>query len=391
MNVKQIAQFVNDATLQALGVTEQGTPVTLIKEDLSNVVDVGNAVYTAGKYEAYLEALINRIGRTIFVERVYQGKAPRVLRDGWEYGSVMQKISGDLSEASDNPAWDLVNGASYDQDTFVKPKVEAKFYNSKTTLCIKNSITRKQLKQSFTSAGELNRFIEMLYTWIKNSMTVLVDELILRTINNMTAETLYAKYGTGAQTAVGDARAVNLLASYKVLHPATTLTAATCLYDPDFLRFVTGEMGKYIERMQQMSRVFNLGHRARFTPRDLLHVVLHTDLIKNTDTYLSSTTFHEEFNKLPMADIVSYWQGSGDDYDPADTMSINVKTAAGHEIAVSGLLGVMFDHDALGVLNEEAYTDSHWNAAAEFWNEWHKKDAEYFNDMNEAFVAFFVA
>lgn len=391
MEVKQIAQFVNDATAQALGRTEEGVSVALIKEDLSNVVDVGTAVFNAQKYTAYLEALVNRIGRTIFVDRVYKGKAPKVLRDGWEYGSIMQKVSTDLPEAEETASWELVNGASYDPNVFTKDKVEAKLYNMKTTLTIKKSITRLQLKQSFESANQLNAFISMLYVWVENSMTVKMDELIMRTINNMIAGTIYADYQGASTSAASHARAVNLLYAYKQLNPSSTLTASDCLYDVDFLRFVTGEIGKYVDRMQSMSRIFNVGNKARFTPPDRLHVVLHTDLLKNADTYLNAVTFHEEFNKLPFGESVPYWQGTGGDYAFADTSKINVKDAEGHEVEQSGILAVMFDHEALGVLNEDARTTNDWNAVAEFWNEWHKKDASYFNDFNENFVVFFIA
>ena len=390
MQVNQIYQFVNDATAQALGVDKDGNAVTLLNEDLSNIVDVGNAVFNANAWTAYLEALINRIGRTIFVDRKYPGKSPRVLRDGWEYGSVLQKIAGDLPEAEENETWDLVDGASYDPNIFTKSSVEAKFYNKKVTFQIKLSITKVQLKQSFVSGSEMSRFLDMLYVQVENSMTAKLDELILRTINNMTAETVYSKYGSGAITGAGGPRCINLLYDYNQAH-GTSLTVAKALLDIDFLRYATGEIGKYIERLQAMSRVFNEGHKARFTPLEKLHVVLHADFVKDVDTYLQAPTFHNEFNKLPYGDIVPFWQGTGASYAFSDTAKIDVTTADGHSRAVTGILAVLFDHDALGVCNEEARTTSDWNAPAEFWNEWHKKDAQYFNDFNENFVVFFVA
>lgn len=390
MEVKQIATFVNAATLAALGKTADGTPVAVINEDLSNVVDVGTAVFDANKYTAYLEALINRIGRTIFVDRKYEGKAPKVLRDGWEYGSVMMKVSADLSEAQENPSWELVNGAEYSPNVFKKSKVEVKFYNQKTTLEIQISITRLQLKQSFESAMQLNQFLEMLYVWLENSMTVKMDELILRTINNMSAETVYADYQGAALSGASHAKAVNLLKLYNDEF-GTALTTAQAMHTPDFLRFASIVLSRYIDRLQQMSRVFNVGNQARFTPRDKLHVVLHTDLLSAANGYLQSGTFHDEYTALPMHETVAYWQGTGGDFALANTGRVNVTTAQGHAVDIPCVVGVMFDHDALGVLNDEARTTNQWNAAAEFWNEWHKKESAYFNDFNEQFVVFFLA
>ena len=390
MEIKQIAQIVNDATLQVLGKDAEGNPVALLQEDLANIVDIGDAIISSQKDHAYLEALANRIGRVVFVDRAYPGKAPNVLRDGWEYGSIMAKYSTDLPEAEENETWELVDGASYDPNVFSKDKVESKFYNKRTTFQIKKSITRLQLRQSFTSPDELNRFISMLYTWLENSMTIKMDALIMRTIDNMIASTAKAEYGSNAFSSGSHVKAVNLLYLYNQTLD-TPLSVAEAMMDVGFLRFATGEIGKYIERMQSMSRLFNIGAKARFTPRDLLHVVLHADFIKNADTYLQAVTFHNEFNALPKHEVVPFWQGTGGAYDFDDTSKIDVKTASGDEVELGGIIGVMFDHDALGVLNEEARTTSDWNAVAEFWNEWHKKDVQYFNDENEQFVVFFLA
>ena len=390
MEIKQLAEFVNSATEEVLGLDDQGQAVALLKEDLSNVVDIGKAIIASNADHAYLEALVNRIGRSVFVDRVYQGKAPKVLRDGWEYGSIMAKYSTDLPEAEENETWELVDGASYDPNIFTKDKVDSKFYNQRTTFQIKKSITRLQLRQSFTSGDELNRFVSMLYVWVENSMTIKMDALIMRTINNMIAETIHADFGSNSLSGGSHVKAVNLLYLYNQAN-GTSYSAAKALTDVDFLRFATGIIGKYMERMGSASRLFNIGGKTRFTPRDLLHVVLHADFKANVDTFLQSVTFHNEFNALPKGDVVSYWQGTGGSYDFGDTAKVYVKDTSGDDVTATGVVAVMFDHDALGVLNEEARTTSDWNAPAEFWNEWHKKDVQYFNDFNENFVVFFLA
>lgn len=390
MEIKQIAELVNDATLQVLGKDEQGNAVAVLQEDLANVVDIGKAVIASNADHAYLEALVNRIGRTIFVDRAYQGKAPKVLRDGWEYGSILAKYSTEIPDAEENETWELVDGASYDPNIFTKDKVDSKYFNKKTTFQIKKSITRVQLRQSFQSPEDLNRFISMLYVWVENSMTVKMDALIMRTIDNMIAGTVYADFGANNVSNASHVKAVNLLYLYNDLHD-TSLTVEEAMVSLEFLRFATGLIGKYIVRMQSMSRLFNIGGKSRFTPEELLHVVMHADFLANVDTYLQAPTFHNEFNKLPKGEVVAYWQGTGGSYEFEDTSKINVKDAEGHEIELGGIVAVMFDHDALGVCNEEARTTSDWNAPAEFWNEWHKKDAQYFNDYNENFVVFFLA
>lgn len=385
MEVKQIYELVNGATQEVLGET------AIVQEDLGNLVDIGEAILNANKYDAYVKALVNRIGKTIFVARVYRGRAPKVLMDGWEFGSILQKVSGDLPEASENESWELVDGASYDQDVFYKPVVEAKFYNSKTTFEINMSFTEVQLKQSFISAQEMNTFLSMLYNEVEKSLTVKVDALIMRTINNMIAESVHAQYGSSALTGVGGTKAVNLLALYKSeVDSSSTLTASDCLYDKDFLRFASAKIMLYSNRLEVISRLFNVGGKARFTPKDLQKIVMLDVFVTQSATYLDSDTFHNELVKLPNADVIPYWQGSGTGYAFGDVSKVYVKTANGDEVTVDGVLAIIFDRDALGVANTDRRVTTHYNAKAEFYNNFYKHDASFFNDLNENAIVFFV-
>ena len=378
MEIKQIYPLVNEATNEALGV--EG----LVQEDLGNIVEVGKAVFNANAMDKYVKALVNRIGKIIFVNRVYEGSAPSVLMDGWEYGSVMQKVSMGLPEATENETWELTDGQSYDPHIFHAPKgVVAKYYNKYVTFEIDMSFTENQLKMSFNSVTELNGFISMLYTQVENSMTVKLDELIRRTINNMIAETVHTNNG---------ARAINLLTLYKSAYPAdSTITAATALNNPDFIRFAAYIIKVTHGRMRTMSTVFNEGNQPRHTPTDMSHIVLLEDFASGADVFLQSNTFHDELSALPTAERVPYWQGSGTSYAFADVSKINVKTADGNVVEQGGILGVMFDRWALGVANIERKVTSQYTPNAEFFTNFYKYKAAYFNDFNENFVVFFVA
>lgn len=378
MEIKQIYPLVNEATNEALGV--EG----LVQEDLGNIVEVGKAVFNANAMDKYVKALVNRIGKIIFVNRVYEGSAPSVIMDGWEYGSVMQKVSMGLPEATENETWELTDGQSYDPHIFHAPKgVVAKYYNKYVTFEIDMSFTEDQLKMSFNSVTELNGFISMLYTQVENSMTVKLDELIRRTINNMIAETVHT--GNGA-------RAINLLTLYKSAYPSdTAITAATALNNPDFIRFASYIIKVTHGRMRTMSTVFNEGNQPRHTPTDMSHIVLLEDFASGADVFLQSTTFHDELSALPTAERVPYWQGSGTSYAFADVSKINVKTAGGNVVEQGGILGVMFDRWALGVANIERKVTSQYTPNAEFFTNFYKYKAAYFNDFNENFVVFFVA
>lgn len=396
MEVKQIYQIINEVSGEVLGRTD------IVNDDLTGIVDLGTEVFNQNEVDNYVKSLVNHIGKVIFVNRPYAGKVPSVLMDSWEFGSVLEKISADVPIAEENDTWDLSDGKSYDQDVFHKPTVTAKFFNSKVTFEVPVSITERQVKESFSNAAQLNGFISMIYAAVEKSMTIKADALIMRTINNMIAETVLADAKEFGATADGEmtwetlssastARCVNLLKLYNDKTGATTkLTAAQALTNPDFIRFASYVMGTYADRLQSISTVFNIGGKERFTPKDMLHVVLLSDFAKAAQTYLYSDTFNRGDVLLPQAETVPFWQGSGHNYEFASTGNIDIKESGGKAVKISGVLGVMFDRDALGVCNLDRRVTTNYNAKAEFFNNYYKFDAGYFNDTNENFVVFFI-
>lgn len=386
MEVKQIYNLVNTITNEVLG-------SSIVKEDLSNVVDVGNSIFNASKVDNYVKSLVNHIGRVIFVDRVYNGSVPSVLMDSWEFGSVLEKISCDLPTATENESWDLVDGQTYNPNVFYKPTVSVKFYNSKTTFEIPLSFTEMQVKESFSNAEQLNGFLTMLYNSVEKSMTIKLDSLIMRTINNMIGETINHEIPNSSDySTTSTIKAVNLLKLYNDSH-STTITADKCLDNPDFIRYATYIISVYGERITKISNLFNIGGKDRFTPKDVLRCVLLADFKKASEVFLKSDLYNEQYATLPDSDIVPYWQGSGANYAFSDITKIHIQLASDNtkEIEISGILGVMFDRDCLGVSNLNRRVTTNYNPKAEFYTNFYKFEAGYFNDMNENFVVFFVA
>lgn len=384
MEVKQIHELVNSATKEVLG------KEAVVNEDLSNLVDIGTQIEDTHNIDNYVRSLVNHIGKVIFVNRPYSGNVPSVLMDGWEYGSILEKITVDnLPEATENESWELQDGTSYDPNIFYKPSVSAEFFNKRVTFEIPMSFTQKQVKESFSSAEQLNGFTSMIYNAIDKSMTVKTDSLIQRTINNMIGETLHSDYPTADYTLHSGVKAVNLLKLYNEKF-GTDLTADKAITTPEFVRYASFIMGLYKDRLGKISSLFNVGKKDRFTSPDLLHVVLLSEFANAAKAYLQSDTYHDEFVSLPKAETVPYWQGSGIDYGFASTSKIDIKTSGNNTVQCSGILGVMFDRDALGVSNFDRRVTSNWNPKGEFYNNWFKMDSGYFNSLNENFVVFFV-
>lgn len=390
MKVTQLHELMNAVTQEVLGTT------ALVQEDLSNVVDIGKSIIDSDNVDNYVKKLVNHIGKVVFVNRLYDGGVPSVLMDSWEYGSILEKISADLPEATVNETWQLEDRKDYSPDVFYKPSVSAKFFNSKVTFEIPMSFTEIQVKESFSSKEQLNGFISMLTTSIENAMTVKLDALIMRTINNMAAETLVANLNTAAENepvvidpTKTSVTAVNLLKLYNETI-TTPITKEAALIDPDFIRFATYQISMYSDRMTRISTLFNVEGAERFTPKDLQHIVLLSDFAKASETFLASNTQNADKVALPKHETVPYWQGSGASYGFNDVTRINIKTSTGVNVDISGIIGVIFDRDALGVSNLDRRVTTNYNPRAEFYTNFYKFDAGFYNDLSENFVVFFV-
>lgn len=374
MEMTQVYALLNATTKATLGET------AVVNEDLTNVVDIGDEIANLNLMDHYVESLVDHIGKMIFVNRKYSGTAPSILMDSWEYGSILEKVTYDgLPEATENESWELTDGEEYNPNIFTQPKVSAKFFDKRITFEVPMSFAERQVKSAFSSASQLNAFFSMIYNAIDKTMTVKTDNLIERTVNNFIGETLYTGSGT--------VRSIDLLSAYNTLYDAE-LTADNAIYTPEFARYAAYIIKLYSDRLVKISNLFNGGGKDRFTPKDKQKILMLSEFKTAADVWLQSDTFHNELTKLPEADEVAYWQGSGVGYDFLSTSAINVKTSGGNTVSQAGILCAIFDRDALGVSNLNRRVTTDWNAKGEFWNNWYKFDAGYFNDFNENGIVF---
>lgn len=385
MKVTQIYDLLNTTVEEVTGKTE------LVQEDLSNVVDVGNEIISTDNVDNYVRKLVNHIGKVIFDTRVYKGNIPSVMMDGWEYGSILQKITADLPQATENESWNLTDGETYNQDIFHQPSISAKFYNSKVTFEIPVSFTELQVKESFSSKEQLNGFMSMIFNSVENAMTLKIDSLVMKAINNMTAETLVDEIMGEEEIDVTKTgtKAVNLLKLYNDKYE-DALTVENAYTNADFIRFSSYIISLYKDRLTKLSSLFNVGGKDRFTPDSELSIVLLSDFASASNVFLNSDVYNKDLVSLPAYETVPYWQGSGLDYSFNDVSRINVKTSSNEVVDVSGIVGILFDRNAVGVANLDKRVTTNYNAKAEFFTNFYKLDAGYFNDLNENFIVLFI-
>lgn len=378
MKVTQIHDIMNTVTSEVLG---KESPVA---EDLSNIVDVGKEIIDADKVDNYVNKLVHHIGKVEFSNQKYSGNAKSVLMDSWEYGSILQRIDAELPTAYENETWNLVDGQSYDPNVFHQPKVSSQFFDNKVTFEIPISFAEKQVKDSFSDKTQMNGFLSMLTNQVDTSMTIKLDSLIMRTINNYIGNVLDKGNPNTS---------INLLKLYND-RTGKTLTVKDCLTDSGFLRFANFVINTYVDRISRISTLFNIGGKERFTNIENKDLILLTDFVNSSKVFLQADVKHNELTGVTNFDTVPYWQGSGDSFKFEDISAINVKinngTSTGKAVKKSGVIGVLFDRYSLGVTNLDKRVTTNFNPKAEFYTNFYKSDSGYFNDFNQNFIVFYV-
>lgn len=392
MKVNQIAQVLNNTIMKEI----TGANV-VVAEDLSNIVDAGKTVLDflpdGADVNSFVATLIDQIGKVKFVDRSYTSQAPNILHDSWEYGSIMMKVRAEVPDFQENTSWKLgaLDGKGISEaselDPFVisAPTATAKFYNNKITYEAPITIGEIQLKQAFTSAAEMGRFIATIENRIQMKMTLSTDALIMRTINSLIV----------GKEVEDSANVVNLLTEYNDA-AGTELTAEEALRSTEFLRYATKTIALYKDYLKTAGSLYNKGNYITFTPTENLKFVVLSEFAKDMETYLYADTYHKEFVEMDGYSTVPFWQGTGTTgSDFASRSKIIAKPAGASELSeattMNGVIGVMFDEQAAAVCNENYRVTSQYNARGEYTNYFYKWDASYLNDLEENCVVFVVA
>lgn len=383
MKVNQISTLLNGVFGEILGDTG------LIAEDLSNLVSAGTVITSSStfgdNFENYAGSIIDKVGKTIFADRVYRAKDLGIWRDYFEYGSVLEKIRVDVGEYEDNCEWDLTKmgttGLDYNENIqnhieelfkFVPANVRAKYFNLKTTFKTVISITRKQLKSAFDSATAMARFIGMIENRIMSKMEIAKEELQRRAIGNF--------IGTKIATS---SNVVDLKAEFESAGGAVIASFNAALQNPDFLRFAAKRMTMDREFMTQPSKIYNDGQFYSHTPVEDSRLVVLSDLDAGLKFNLYGDTYNEEFVKLDNYKTIPFWQGTGQTMSITDRSKLKITTSGGQTVEKTGIIGVLFDRDGIMACNEDPEVRSQYNADGNFTNYFYCYDASFYNDFDE--------
>ena len=376
-NVSQIYSVVNEAKNQSLG----SKAVTVV--DTSTLIALGDAVLSSDtNTDAFLNALVDRIGKTVFSVRRYVRNDAGMVREPFEFGCIVQKIYVDLPDAKVNNAWEI-GKETYKPEfaPIIKPSVKQKLFNKISTWEIDVTIPDTILKTAFTSASSMATLIDAIFTAMDNMMSIALENNA-----NLTRASFIARKFSN-QSKCG---AINLLKEYNTLTNAG-LTVADALRNTEFLKWATMQINLWTKRMGVMSTLFNDDGNTKFTDKDNLVIDVLQDFASATATFLEADTYHKELVSLPMYNEVAYWQGSGQTFAFADTSKINVKIDAENTVEKSGIIAVAYDYLAIGTTINQPRTTTERNNKDEYTNYYNKANIGCFNDLGENGIVFYIA
>lgn len=380
MTVKQIQDLVNSVYNQAIGDTG------VVATDLTGLIAMGNSVLSSDKNtDAFTGVLLDRIGKTIVQNRAYAPEVLDLVMDTFTFGAIMQKIYIVPPDAKEAPQFNLTDGSSIDQYVITKPAVKQKLFTGRNVWECDVTIPDYQLQSAFTSFEEMSAFIDAIFVAVETSMSAKIESTARTAYANYIAEKIHYQNTSGAK----GIHVIHLLQQYNS-DTGESLTAAKALKDLNFLKYATRQINLYIKRFRNLSKLFNCEGYVHHTPIEDLRVTMLADFTTAASSYLEADTFHNELVALPHYREVSFWQGSGEEYGYGETSLIDVTTSSGNTVKQDGVICLINDVEAIGMMVNDRRTKSAYNAKGEYTNYFNKADMEYFNDMSENGLVFTV-
>ena len=387
MKVSQIATMLNTQVIPQF----EGLSL-VVNEDLSNIADFGrtfaslaDSTNITNLYEKFHKAIVDKVGKQIFWDRKYEGFGMDILRDGSEWGSVVEKIRFTPSDFKTNYVWQLTNGQRYDDFlTFEELGASAKYWDSKVTFRISIDKPYKQVQSAMTSASAFTRYIAAIEQVILNKKALAIKSLTQRIHTAMVANRI-----------ANNVAVIDLLTEYNTQF-TQTLTAEEAFYDKDFIRYAIARIDDISKLMTEFSTLYNDGTYATFTPSNMQILTMNSLFVSNINTYLKSDTYNPQFIKDLKIESIPFWQGTGMTTGGSLSERTKIDTTIYDDnltndtatVSRDFILGTLRDRDAIAIFNQDEYALSFQNPDTGITKTNYFTDLSLFGDAAENFVVF---
>lgn len=350
LTAKQIFGIVNEVASQAMG------NKTMAVVDNSGLVALGNTVLGSNDTKNnFINALTDRIGRTIVSFRAYHSHFPDFERDSIEWGNILQKLKIGMPDAEEDQSYNLTDGTSVDMYKINKAKVNQLLFSTETPWQTHITVHLDELEKAFVDYSAMGSFISGMFGEVQNRIELAMENLSIDCVNNYMAEMIKRKVQRPS-------RVINLVTDYNTAMGLATedaLKPQDALNTPAFLEYVVRRINTISSTMEYMtSGMFNdtafagddtqNGIYSRHTPKSEQRMMLYIDLVNSLKTNVNSKAFNmkEVAIDLPFK-TVPFWQSI------KTPDGINVKPASGGTAIVqTSVMGILFDREAMGTFKK---------------------------------------
>lgn len=390
LSANQIYTIVNEVAQQAMG------SKTMAVVNNAGLVALGNTVLGSNETKNnFINALTDRIGRTIVSFRAYHSHFPDFERDAIEWGNILQKLKVAMPDAESDDSFNLQDGKSVDQYKINKPKVNQLLFTNEAPWQTHITVHLDELEKAFVDSSAMGAFISGMFGEVQNRIELAMENLSIDCVNNYMAEMIKRKTQRPS-------RVINLVTDFNTTYGYTgeyALKPETALNDAAFLSYVVRRINKISSTMEYMTAgMYNdtayaggdtqNGIYSRHTPKSEQRLMLFIDLVNSlkTDIYSKSFNMNEITIDIPFQ-TVPFWQSL------KTPDAINIQPASGGSaISQAAVMGILFDREAMGTFkNKYNSLTSPINAAGKYYNVFYHMITMYYNDLTENAVVFLLA
>lgn len=390
LTANQIYTIVNEVAQQAMG------SKTMAVVNNAGLVALGNTVLGSNETKNnFINALTDRIGRTIVSFRAYHSHFPDFERDAIEWGNILQKLKVAMPDAESDDSFNLQDGKSVDQYKINKPKVNQLLFTNEAPWQTHITVHLDELEKAFVDSSAMGAFISGMFGEVQNRIELAMENLSIDCVNNYMAEMIKRKTQRPS-------RVINLVTDYNNemgYESNNGLTAETALYDMGFLSYVVKRINTISSTMEYMTAgMYNdtayaggdtqNGIYSRHTPKSEQRMLLYIDLVNSLKTGLTSKAFNMQEVAIDIPfQTVPFWQSL------KTPDGINIQPASGGSaISQAKVMGILFDREAMGTFkNKYTSLTSPINAAGKYYNVFYHMITMYYNDLTENAVVFLLA
>ena len=389
--------FQQSSTLLTALIEEMTGEQSITARDESEFVAVATATLQQG-YDQLNTAVSQLMTKSIYVSRAYTMIYPSIERDSQEWGGIVRKVTILDLDLMDDEAFNLTNGQA-GANPFITQRpsaVQFNFYGGNITELV-NTITEDQLKQAFASSADFGSFMAACAQNLLNQINQKIEAESRATVNNFIAAVLN-------QDGDGSKRVIHLITEYKNATGNTTITSSNYLSNAEFepfAKWVYGRLNTLKRFMGERSMFYHkeittyngvaLPHPIlRFTRDQDMNIWLLSEFMDQVNASALSGIYNEQLLEIGAFERVNYWQNIDDPssikIDANELLADGTCQKTSATVEETGIVGIIFDRDALGITVIDEGVRSIENPRARYFNNFYNWTTRWYNDQTENFV-----